>query len=172
MGIEELKRLIGTGVVEAAPAEAQGQHEHVHDPGLLPEAHRGRPPVDLTQGPGGCLEPSHGALGQQLGRPQGVDEALHGLVAAPVALLPQLLEEDLGRVPDLRRPGAQILGMLRQQRLGRGRPLIRPPRRLAQTPADGLAIELSSGRAGKGPPKSRMPRRITNGISVVDVTSG
>jgi hypothetical protein len=61
-------------------------------------------------------------------------------------LLPQLLEEDLGRVPDLRRPGAQIRGMLRQQRVGRGRPLIGPPRRIPQTPPDGLAIEVKPPR--------------------------
>src|SRR5216683_3134864 len=147
MGVEELRQpLGGADLVEAAPAEAEREHEDVEDSRLLAEVYRGRPPVDLALAPRRRLEARHGPLGEPLRRPQGADEALHRVVAAPVALLPQFLEEDLGGVADLRGPGPQILGMRRQQRLRRGRPLIRSPRRIAQTPADGLAIELKSPR--------------------------
>ena len=65
----------------------------MHDARLLAEAHGGRSPVDLALGPGRCLETRHGALGEQLGRPQGPDETLDRLVAATVALLTQFLEQ-------------------------------------------------------------------------------
>ena len=77
VGVEELgQRLVGAGLVEAAPAEAQREHEDVPDARLLAEGHRGRAPVDLALRPGRRLEARHRALGQQPGRPQGPDEAL------------------------------------------------------------------------------------------------
>ncbi len=80
MGVEELgQRLIGAGLIEAASAEAQREHEDVQDARLLAEAHRGGPPVDLALGPGRRLEARHRPLGQQRAcLPQPVH---HGLIA-------------------------------------------------------------------------------------------
>jgi hypothetical protein len=44
VGVEELRqRLVGAGLIEATPAEAQREHEDVQDARLLAEAHRGSP---------------------------------------------------------------------------------------------------------------------------------
>jgi hypothetical protein len=155
--VEELGQgLIEAGIVVAAPTEAQGEDE---DPQLLrraPEPHGHRAPVDLALEPRRGLEPGQGAFGAELGRPQRPDEELHGVVAAGVAALPELLEEDLGRAVDLRGPGAEVLRMGGQQRVRPRRPPVRLPRRVADTAPDRLPVQVeAAGQRRDGHPLGR-----------------
>ncbi len=93
MRIEERgEPLVGAGAVEAAAAQAEGQHEDVDFDGLRAEVHAGWPPVELTLRAGRRLE----APLRQVDRLRGAErahEALHRLVAPGVAVVPpELLE--------------------------------------------------------------------------------
>jgi hypothetical protein len=143
--LKELRQpLVQRGVIETPPAEPQGQHEEVHRRRLMPEVHPCLPPVDLALLTRRRLEAHRRALVQRLDRPQRLHEALHCLVAAGVVLLPQLLEQHLGRVADPRRSFPQINCMTAQQRVGPRRALVAAPRLLLQATADGLAVDIQS----------------------------
>jgi hypothetical protein len=146
VGVEELaQRLAHARLMEASSRVAEGEDEDVQRHGAGPEVDARLAPVDLALLPRRSLEPDRRALGRLLDRAQGTDEALDRLVAAPILpLAPQFLEQDLCRVLDLRGPLAQVLGVLRKQRVASLGPAVGLPRLLLQDRLHGLAIEIQA----------------------------
>src|SRR5262249_50303284 len=92
------------------------------------------------------LEAAQRQLAAQLSRPERADEEFDRLVTASVAASAELLEQDLGRVPNLGRPSAQISRMRSQQPIASRWALVRPPARLAHAAPDRLTIQPEPAR--------------------------
>ena len=150
--IEQIaQRLAQTRHVDAPPRKAERQHEHVPHLPRRAETDPRLPPVDLALQSWRRLEPRPRHRRVQLRLPQRPHEPLHRLVAAAVLPPPELLEQHLRRVADLRRPPPQILRLRGQQRVRPRRPPIPFPFRLPQAAADRLAVEvqLASNRSNR-----------------------
>ena len=147
VGVQELRYpLVERRLQEVAAAVAEREHEQVKHHALVSELDPGRAPVDLTLLPVRGLEAHARPLRQRLGAAQRLYEPLHGWVAAREAALPQLLEQHLGRVPDLGGSLPEEVRMRRQQRVGARGSLVGRPALLPQTAADGLAVEIEATR--------------------------
>ncbi len=148
------QRLAQTRHVDAPTRVAERQHEDV--PHLQPcrEPDPGLPPVDLALQSRWRLEPRPRHRRVQLRLSQWPHEPLHRLVAPAVLSPPELLEQHLRRVADLRRPAPQIRRVPDQQRVRPRCPPVRPPLRLPQAPAHGLAVQvqLASDRPYRSAP--------------------
>ena len=143
VGIEELAEgLAQAGLVKAPPGVAQGQDEDVHRDRLAPVEDAGLAPVDLALLARRGLEAHRRPLRGLLDIPQGPHEALHRFIAAAVApALAQLLEENTGRVLDLRRPTLQIRRVLSEQGVGRLGPRVGVPRLRLKNRPHGLPVQ-------------------------------
>lgn len=86
MGFEKLcQPLIGTGVIEPAVAEAQRQHEHMHDPRTGAKGHQGLASINLTLLPRRRLKPHERPAHLQVHFTQRGHTPLHRLITAGVA---------------------------------------------------------------------------------------
>ncbi len=85
---EGTAQFVGDDAKEAEPQgqagrprpDAEREDKDVAHRGLVPEAEGGRAPVDLALQSRRGFEAHQGALGAELGRPQGLDEELYRVV--------------------------------------------------------------------------------------------
>ena len=154
------ERLAQTRHVEAPPRVAERQHEDVPHRPLSIHRDPRLPPVDLALQSRRRLEPRPRHRRLQLRLPQRSHEPLHRFVAASVLPVPELLEQNLCRVADLRRPASQILRVRDQQRVRPRRPLVRYPLPLPKAPAHRLAVEVQL--ASNRPNRSARSRSTMN----------
>jgi hypothetical protein len=104
--------LIGTGVIESATAEAQCQHEHMHDRWAGAKRDQRLAPINLTLLPWWRLKPEQRPVGLQLDLAQWGHSPFHRLITTRVAATrPQFLIENPCRVIHLRRAVPHKVGM-------------------------------------------------------------